>query len=227
MRRSGSGVAVVVSAVLIGSVALTGCGGDAGAAASAPTATTTGQPAPAAPPAAAAPTSSLGGLVVVPPGYVNDPREFTGAFGLESFVDTLSAEPAEDRALLLNADLVEGYRTARVSPDRQERFTVQLFKAGSQKKAKDLQGGFWSQETHSKQFAVPGVPDSLTDARTVPTGVEAQTEAVAEVSFVVGTLVAEITIRQTGQVGDNVAPDTSLVATIAKQQKTQLTRKSS
>jgi len=170
--------------------------------------------------------TGLGAQVVVPAGYLDDPREFTGSFGVESFVNTLSAAPAEDRALLLNADLVEGYQAARVSPDRKKRFTVQLFKAASQKKANDLRDGFWNQETHSKQFAVPGVSGALSDARTVPKGVGSQSEAVAQVSFVVGNLVAEITVRQTVQVGDNLAPDAGLVSRIAKQQRDQLTNKS-
>ena len=225
MRRSRSGVVVVVSAALLGSVALTGCGGDAGAMAPATTPATAGQQAPAAP-SAAAPKSGLGSLVVVPAGYLDDSREFTGTFGLESFVNNLSAVPAEDRALLLNADLAEGYQAARVSPDRKKRFTVQLFKTGSQKKANDLRQGFWNQETHSKQFAVPGVPGALSDARTVPTGVGAQSEAVAQVSFVVGNVVAEITIRQTFQVGETLAPDTGLATKIAKQQRAQLTKPS-
>lgn len=224
MRRSGSGVVVVVSAALLGSVVLTGCGGDAGAMAPAATPAAAGQQAPAAP--SAAPKSGLGSLVVVPAGYLDDSREFTGAFGLESFVNNLSAVPAEDRALLLNANLAEGYQAARVSPDRKKRFTVQLFKTGSPKKANDLRQGFWNQETHSKRFAVPGVPNALSDARTVPRGVGDQSEAVAQVSFVVGNVVAEITVRQTVQLGDNLVPDTGLVTKIAKQQRAQLTKPS-
>jgi len=225
VRRSGSGVVLVVSAALLGSVVLAGCGGDAGAMAPAATPAAAGQKAPVAP-SAAAPKSGLGSLVVVPAGYLDDSREFTGAFGLESFVNNLSAAPAEDRALLLNADLAEGYQAARVSPDRKKRFTVQLFKTGSPKKANDLRQGFWNQETHSKQFAVPGVPNALSDARTVPKGVSDQSEAVAQVSFVVGNVVAEITVRQTVQIGDTLVPDAGLVTKIAKQQRAQLTKPS-
>jgi hypothetical protein len=134
--------------------------------------------------------------------------------------------PAVDRALLLNASFTEGYQVFRVSPDRRKRFTLELFKTGSKAKAVDLQQGFWKQDVHSRKFAVPGVPGALTDARVEVVGSSDQMEAVAQTSFVVGTLVAELTIRESGTVQNAPTPDTALIATLTRQQKDRLARKS-
>jgi hypothetical protein len=128
-----------------------------------------------------------------------------------------------DRALLLNAGFVEGYRAGRLSPDKKKRFTVQLFKAATPAKARTLQQGFWSQDTHEAGF---GVPNALSDARVQYDGGTGQSEAVAEVSFVVGSLVAELSIRETGALGTNLRPDTTLVKALAQQQRARLTTSS-
>ena len=51
--------------------------------------------------------------------------------------------------------------------------------------------------------------------------------AIAEVSFVVGALVAELSVRETGALGTNLEPDTSLLTSLAKQQRARLTATSS
>ncbi|ADB30456.1 hypothetical protein Kfla_1354 [Kribbella flavida DSM 17836] len=221
MRRTAPGVTALIGCALL---ALAGCaGGNAGAATTGtPNA---GPPAPSAPPAVT-PKSALAVLVVVPKGYPPHPRELSGPFTLQSFLGTLSAIPAEDRALLLNASFTEGYQASRISPDRKKQYTVRLFKTGSKKKAKDLQLGFWNQETHSGKFAVRGVPGVLSGRRIAPTGGPDESEAVAEVSFVVGTLVARISVRETGPVSSDLTPDTTLAATVGRQQYARLSSKS-
>jgi hypothetical protein len=221
VRRAAPGVAVVLSALVALSAA--GCGNSAGAV------TTSG---PAAAPTADAPAmaksaSGLAGLVVVPNGYVTDPRRQSGPFSREAFLSTLSSTPAEDRALLLNAHFIEGYQASRTSADRKKHYTVQIFRVGSKKQADVLQRGFWAQETHDTSFAVPGVPEALTDARVVVSTAIGRSEAVAESSFVVGSLVTEISVTQSGDLTAGLKPDTALVAAISKQQKQSLTRKSS
>jgi hypothetical protein len=219
VKRTAPGVAAVVTALVLG---VAGCGSDAGA-----STRTLQTPSATEPPAAArdkAAKNTLAGLVVLPRGYVADPRSTGGAFTAGTFLGNWSADPALDRALLLNAGFVEGYRATRLSPDKKKRFTVQLFKAGSPAKAKALQQGFWSQETHERGF---GVPNALSDARVQYDGGTGQSEAVAEVSFVVGALVAELTIRETGALGTEIHPDTTLLKALAGQQKARLTTRSS
>jgi hypothetical protein len=218
VKRSAPGVAAVATALLLG---VTGCGTDAGASVSdvsTPTATKSLGP------AAKAPRSSLAGLIVLPRGYIADSKSGSGPFNAAAFLDNWSAVPAVDRALLLNAGFIEGYRATRLSPDRKKRFTLQVFKAATPAKAKVLQEGFWNQDAHERSF---NVPNALTDARVEYDGGTGQSEAVAEASFVVGALVAELTIRQTGALGTNPRPDIALVAALAKQQQARLTSTSS
>ena len=218
MKRSAPGVAAVATALLLG---VTGCGTDAGASVSdvsTPTATKSLGP------AAKAPRSSLAGLIVLPRGYIADSKSGSGPFNAAAFLDNWSAVPAVDRALLLNAGFIEGYRATRLSPDRKKRFTLQVFKAATPAKAKVLQEGFWNQDAHERSF---NVPNALTDARVEYDGGTGQSEAVAEASFVVGALVAELTIRQTGALGTNPRPDIALVAALARQQQARLTSTSS
>jgi hypothetical protein len=213
--------------VCIGLVVLTGCGNDAGASTAPVRAGTPSAPADAAAPAA---VSGLAGLAVVPGGFLKgapgEPAQTTGPFTRQSFVDTLSASPAEDLALLLNAGCKEGYQTFRLSPDRRKRVTVQLFKAASAAKAHDLQKGFWGQDEHSKPFVVPGVPGALTDAQTGVVGVTGQIEVVAEASITVGAMVAEVRVSQSGTLEKTPVPDIKLATTMVKLQYKRLTTKS-
>ncbi len=219
MRRTAPGVAVLVVCALL---ALPGCaGGDAGA-------VTTGTANKAAAPAAPAPTapkSGLAGLIVVPNGYGPDERELSGPFTLQSFTGTISAVPAEDRALLLNASFKDGYQAVRISPDHEKQYTIRLFRTGSKRKAQDLRAGFWSQETYTAKFSVPGVPDIRTGRRLGPSGVPDESEAVAQAAFVAGNLLAQITVRQTGPITGNLQPDTTLVTALAQQEYKRLTSK--
>lgn len=230
MRRAAPGVAVVLSALVALSAA--GCGNSAGAATTSGPAADAAALAPstAAPSAATAKSASgLAGLIVLPTGYVTgetaDPRRQSGPFSRESYLSTLSSSPAEDRALLLNAHFAEGYQASRISADRKKRYTVQIFRVGSKKQADVLQRGFWAQETHGTSFAVPGVPEALTDARVDVSTSIGRSEAVAESSFVVGSLVTKISVTQSGDLTADLKPDTALVAAITKQQKQSLTRK--
>ena len=228
MRRAAPGVAVVLSALVLLSAA--GCGNSAGAATTSGPAAGAAAPAPSAP-ATAKSASGLAGLVVVPAGYVTgdtaDPNEQSGPFSRESYLSTLSSSPAEDRALLLNAHFAEGYQAYRTSADRKKHYTVQIFRVGSKAQADVLQRGFWAQETHDTSFAVPGVPEALTDARVAVSASVGRSEAVAESSFVVGSLVTQISVTQSGEVTADLKPDAALVAAITKQQKQSLSRKSS
>jgi hypothetical protein len=218
---------VVLSVLVVLSAA--GCGNSAGAATTSAPGAGGAAPAPSAP--AAPKSTGLAGLIVVPAGYVTgdtqDPTEQSGPFTSDSYLDTLSSSPAEDRALLLNARFAEGYQAYRTSPDRKKHYTVQIFRVGSKAQADVLRRGLWAQDTRGHSFAVPGVPDVLTDAHVAVSAAISRTEAVAESSFVVGTLVTQISVRQTGDLTADLTPDTALVASLTKQQRQSLTRKSS
>ncbi|WUJ75190.1 hypothetical protein OG809_18375 [Kribbella soli] len=213
------GAAVVVTALLL---AVTACGSEDGASASA-------ADTPAAKHSLSGPAEkakgSLVGLAVLPRGYVADPRaNVTGPFTATGFLNTWSADPALDRALLLNASFVEGYRASRLSPDKKKRFTLQLFKTGSAGKAVVLQKGFWNQDTHEHPFDLPG---ALSDARVEFDGGTSQSTAVAEASLTVGPMVVEISVREVGAIGSNLTPDTALVTALAKEQRARFTATSS
>ena len=224
MRRAVLGV----TAVLLPAVLLAGCGNDTGTGTGTAIATGNGGvTVKSSPPATTAAPTGLAALVVVPAGYLapetSDPRQLSGPFDSSSYLATLSSVPPEDKALLLNASFKEGYHAFRTSPDRRIRLTVQLFKTGSKAKADTLQQGFWDQDDHSTKFAVPGLPGALSDAKLAVTGDPGLSAATAEVSFVVGDLVAEISVREMGKTGSNLVPDAALVASLAKEQKDRLT----
>ncbi|HET6741197.1 MAG TPA: hypothetical protein VFH76_19770 [Kribbella sp.] len=164
--------------------------------------------------------SALAGLITLPAGYVEDSRNTTGPFTATSYLNTWSADPALDRALLLNANFVEGYRATRLSPDKKKRFTVQLFKTGSATKAKTLQSGLWEQGPHNHAFPLA---HALSDARVEYDGGTDQSVAIAEASLIVGPMVVELTVREAGALGTKLTPDTALITTVAKQQRTRLT----
>ena len=157
---------------------------------------------------------------MLPRGYVADPRNASGPFTATAYLNTWSADPALDRALLLNASFVEGYRATRLSADRKKRYTVQLFKTGSAAKAKALQKGLWTQGTHDHPFMVPY---ALSDARVDYDGSTDQSVAVAEASLAIGPVVVQLTVRETGALGTSLTPDTTLITTLAEQQHTRLT----
>ncbi|MFD7154874.1 hypothetical protein ACFV9C_09760 [Kribbella sp. NPDC059898] len=216
MTRNAAGVAIAVTALLLG---VTACGSDGSTSASA-------AETPAAKHSALTGTadktakSTLADLVVLPGGYVADPGNPTGAFTATSYLNTWSADPALDRALLLNAGFVEGYRATRLSPDKKKRYTVQLFKTGSAAKAQALQNGLWKQDTHDHPFAVP---DALSDANVEYDGGTDQSVATAEASLAIGATVVELTVREAAALGTTLTPDTGLITTLAKDQRTRLT----
>ncbi|MFI5696163.1 hypothetical protein ACIA58_30190 [Kribbella sp. NPDC051586] len=218
-RKHASGVAVVVTALLLGVAA---CGNEDGTSAGAAQTPAAKHSALSGP--AQKSKSTLAGLVVLPRGYVADARNGTGPFTATAFLDNWSADPALDRALLLNASFVEGYRATRLSPDKKKRYTLQLFKTGSAGKAAVLQRGFWRQDTHEHPFSLPG---ALSDARVEFDGGTDQSTATAEVSLAVGPMVVEISVREVGALGSNLTPDTALVTALAKQQRARLTATSS
>ncbi len=219
MTRTAAGLAAVMTALLLGVTACSDGDGSSGSVQS-PSAKKSSLAAPVEKTA----KSGLAGLAVLPGGYVADPANDPGPFTATAFLNSWSADPALDRALLLNASFVEGYRATRLSPDKKKRYTIQLFKTGSAAKAKNLQQGFWNQDTHQKEF---GVPDALSDARVDYDGGADQSVAVAEVSIVVGPMVAELSVRQTGAVGSDLKPDTALITALAKEQRVRLSATSS
>jgi hypothetical protein len=215
VNRSAPGIAAVVTALLLGATA---CGSDAGAAV---------RPADAPAPSTAVDQtakSALAGLIVLPTGFVADPKNTTGPFSTETYLENYSAAPALDRALLLNAGFAEGYRATRLSPDKKKRYVVQLFKADSPAKAKILQAGFWRQESRNHPFRVPG---ALSNAHAAYDSSTEKNEAIAEASIVAGSLVALLTVRQSAPLGTTIRPDTALITTLAAQQRARLTTKSS
>jgi hypothetical protein len=168
--------------------------------------------------------SALASLAALPRGYVADARNAPGPFTATAYLNTWSADPALDRALLLNASFVEGYRVTRLSPDKKKRYTVQLFKTGSAAKAKALQQGLWSQDVHDHPFTIP---NALSDARVEYDGSTDQSIAIAEAILTVGPVVAELTVRETAALGTSLTPDTKLITAQAKEQHTRLTATSS
>jgi hypothetical protein len=220
VTRTAPAVAAVVATLLL---TVTACGNDSSAATSS-LQTPTPKASALAAPAEKTKKSALAGLAVLPRGFIADAHGFAGAFTATTFLTSWSADPATDRALLLNANFVEGYRATRVSADKRKRYTIQLFKAGSATKAKTLQQGFWSQHTHESSF---GVPDALSDASVQYDGGAGQSVANAQVSMVVGTLVVELSIQENGALGTNLKPDTGLLTSLAKEQRARLTATSS
>lgn len=219
MKRNAAGVAVLVTGLLLG---VTACGTEDGNPASAAGAAQT----PAAKhqelngTADTSPKSTLAALVALPRGYAADPHNGTGPFTATTYLNTWSADPALDRALLLNANFVEGYRATRLSPDKKKRFTLQLFKTGSAAKAQTLQSGLWTQDEHSHPFNLPG---ALSDARVEYDGGTDQSVAVAEATFTVGPVVVELSVREAAALGTTLTPDTTLITALAKEQRTRLT----
>ncbi|MET9314839.1 hypothetical protein ABZX12_23740 [Kribbella sp. NPDC003505] len=220
MRRNASGVAVVVIAALLG---MTACGSEDSASASAAQ-TPAAKHSALSGSAGKTAKSALASLAALPRGYVADARNAPRPFTATAYLSTWSADPALDRALLLNASFVEGYRASRLSPDKKKRYTVQLFKTGSAAKAKTLQQGLWSQDVHDHPFTIP---NALSDARVEYDGSTDQSIAIAEASLAVGAVVVELTVRESGALGTSLTPDTALITALAKEQHTRLTATSS
>ncbi|NUR97017.1 MAG: hypothetical protein HOV67_17390 [Kribbellaceae bacterium] len=216
MKRNAAGVAVLVTGLLLG---VTACGTEDGSSASAAR-TPAAKHSELNGTADASPKSALAALVALPRGYVADVRNGTGPFTATTYLNNWSADPALDRALLLNANFAEGYRATRLSPDKKKRFTVQLFKTGSAAKAQTLQNGLWTQDDHSHPFNVPG---ALSDARVEYDGGSDQSVAVAEASLAVGPVVVELSVREAAALGTTLTPDTTLITALAKEQRTRLT----
>ena len=204
-----------MTALLLG---MTGCGSDAG-----PAVRPADTPAPTKVVEQTA-KSALAGMIVLPRGFVADPKHTTGPFDTDTYVADFSAEPALDRALLLNAGFVEGYHASRLSPDKKKRYVIELFKVATPAKAKILQDGFWRQQPRDHPFRVPG---ALSNAHaTYDAGTE-KNEAIAEASFVVGSLVALLSVRQSAPLGTTVRPDTALISDLVVRQRARLTSSSS
>ena len=171
--------------------------------------------------------SGLATLVVTPTGFDSPPartnREKSGSFDIRAFVEDYSAAPHEDRALLMNADFTDGYYAFSASPDRQTQVTLYLFQAGTSAKAATLEQGLWAEGNHGIQFAVPGVPGAKSGAKVMVAATTGRTIATADVSFVVGKVVARIGVRH--QFADDArqpVPDTGLAADLARQQHLRL-----
>jgi hypothetical protein len=216
VKRNAAGVAVLVTGLLLG---VTACGSEDGGSASAAQ-TPAAKHSELNGTADTASKSALAAVVALPRGYVADTRTGTAPFTATSYLNTWSADPALDRALLLNASFVEGYRATRLSPDKKKRFTVQLFKTGSATKAKVLQNGLWTQDDHSNPFALPG---ALSDAHVEYDGGTDQSVAIAEATLAIGPVVVELSIREAAALGTTLTPDTALITTLAKEQRTRLT----
>ena len=207
---------MAVTAVLLG---VTACGSEDGASASA-VQTPAAKHSALSGSAGKTAKSTLAALAALPRGYVADARNAPGPFTATAYLSTWSADPALDRALLLNASFVEGYRASRLSPDKKKRYTVQLFKTGSAAKAKALQQGLWNQDLHDHPFTIP---NALSDARIEYDGSTDQSIAIAEASLAVGAVVVELTVRESGALGTSLTPDTALITALAKEQHTRLT----
>ncbi|GAA1619393.1 hypothetical protein GCM10009789_86420 [Kribbella sancticallisti] len=144
-------------------------------------------------------------------------RQRVGPFGVERFVSKLSGTPKEDRQLLARTGFVQGYVSIRMSSD-DRRLVVYLYRFRSHAGATALQKGFWGQYEHGDTFTVRGISRTWTDSGLKKVSSPTRYSATANVNFVVGNLLAQVTVTESSKTIDGLRPDTRLAATIAKLQ---------
>jgi hypothetical protein len=145
-------------------------------------------------------------------------KERVGPFGVERFVSKLSGTPKEDRKLLAQTGFVQGYVSIRMSSD-DRRLVVYLYRFRTSKGAVELQNRFWDQYKHGDTFTVRGIPRTWTDAGLWKKSSPTRYSATANANFVVGNILAQVTVSESGATSAGLRPDTRLAATIAKLQQ--------
>lgn len=140
-----------------------------------------------------------------------------GPFDVERFVSKLSGTPKEDRRLLAQTGFVQGYVSIRMSSD-DRRLVVYLYRFRTHKGAVALQNSFWGQYEHGDTFTVRGVPRTWTDSGLKKKSSPTLFTATANADFVVGNVLAQVTVTESSKTTDGLRPDTRLAATISNLQ---------
>jgi hypothetical protein len=145
-------------------------------------------------------------------------RQRVGAFDVERFVSKLSGTPQEDRQLLARTGFVRGYVSIRMSSD-DRRLVVYLYRFRSHEGAVTLQNRFWGQYEHGDTFTVRGISRTWTDSGLKKKSSPTLFTAGANVNFVVGNVLAQVTVTESSQTIDGLRPDTRLAAAISNLQQ--------
>jgi hypothetical protein len=144
-------------------------------------------------------------------------RQRVGPFDVERFVSKLSGTPQEDRQLLARTGFVRGYASIRMSSD-DRRLVVYLYRFRSHQGAVTLQNRFWGQYEHGDTFTVRGISRTWTDSGLKKKSSPTLFTAGANVNFVVGNVLAQVTVTESSKTIDGLRPDTRLAATISNLQ---------
>lgn len=211
MRRS----AVATCAIVVATSLAGGCG------------TQRPDPAPETTDALMKAADDLTKLIIMPDGF-NVPekassREASGPFDAERYLAKHSGAPHADKALFKQTKLVDGYYRFLTEAPRLRRMQVYLFRLRTTADAQTLQRGLWKQQQRGTPFAIQGLPGALTEMSVTKSYRPDRTTAEATVSFVSGPLLSIITVRQTAPLVTELAPDTTLAVTSAKEQFRKLT----
>lgn len=142
-------------------------------------------------------------------------RQRVGPFDVERFVSMLSGTPKEDRQLFARLGFVRGHVSIRMSSDKR-RLVVYLYRFRTHDGAMALQKSFWGQYEHGDKFTVEGISRTWTDSGLKKNST--RYTASANVNFVVGKVLAQVTVTESNKTGDGLRPDTRLAADIAKLQ---------
>ncbi|MFI6676032.1 hypothetical protein [Kribbella sp. NPDC050470] len=144
-------------------------------------------------------------------------RERVGPFDAERFVSKLSGTPEEDRKLLARTGFVRGYVSIRMSSD-DRRLVVYLYRFRSHEGAVTLQDRFWDQYEHGDTFTVRGISRTWTDSGLFKKSSPTRFTATANANFVVGNVLAQVSVTESSETSEGLRPDTQLAATISKLQ---------
>jgi hypothetical protein len=142
-------------------------------------------------------------------------RQRVGPFDVERFAAMLSGTPKEDRQLFARHGFVRGHVSIRMSSD-ERRLVVYLYRFRTHDGAVALQKAFWGQYEHGDKFTVEGISRTWTDAGLKKNST--RYSATANVNFVVGKVLAQVTVTESNNTGAGLRPDTRLAADIAKLQ---------
>ncbi|MEU4392805.1 hypothetical protein [Kribbella sp. NPDC023855] len=142
-------------------------------------------------------------------------QQRVGPFDLERFVSMLSGTPKEDRQLFSRHGFVRGHVSIRMSSD-ERRLVVYLYRFRTHDGAVALQKSFWGQYEHGDKFRVEGISRTWTDSGLKKNST--RYTATANVNFVVGKVLAQVTVTESNKTGNGLRPDTQLAADIAKLQ---------
>jgi hypothetical protein len=145
-------------------------------------------------------------------------RQRVGPFDVERFVSKLSGTPMQDRQLLTRTGFVHGHVSIRMSSD-DRRLVVYLYRFRSHEGAVTLQNRFWAQYEHGDTFTVRGISRTWTDSGLKKKSSPTLFTADANANFVVGNVLAQVTVTESSKTIDGLRPDTRLAAAISNLQQ--------